>query len=370
MSWERETLDKVLTKYRATAPLARKLDSLPYIGGAAGWLEPLVEGRGWWTNGFWPALMWLSYSVSKDRFFLQEARRAQAVIVPEMHAYYGTSHDLGFMYLISCGADYKLTNDSDALRETLLAANLLAGRFNPAGFIRAWNGRGREGWMIVDCMMNLPLLYSASALTGDPRYAAIARVHADTTDLHAVREDGSCHHIVCFDPYTGRVLSTPAGQGCAEGSSWSRGQAWAMYGFVLSYLHTGDRHYLYTACRIADHFISRIRGDGLTSCDFRQPAEEDLVDNIAGACAACGLIELSHASNDSRYMDAALKLLHGIDRYSADYDPSTCGILTRCTAAYSNNGPDREGRIIYGDYFYLEALCKLNALDPMLWKLG
>jgi len=369
MSWERETLDKVVGKYRATAPLAAKLDSLPYLGGQTGWLEPVYEGKAWWTNGFWPAIMWLGYAVSKDDFFLKEARRVQAIIVPVMHAYYGTSHDLGFMYLISCGADYKLTGDQDALRETLLAANLLAGRFNPAGFIRAWNGAGREGWMIVDCMMNLPLLYSATELTGDPRYAAIARIHADTTDLRTVREDGSCHHIVCFDPFTGRLLSTPAGQGCAQDSSWSRGQAWALYGFTLSYRHTKDKRYLYTACRVADYFISQIREDGLTSCDFRQPADEDFVDNIAGACAASGLIELSQASGESKYMDAALKLLHGIDEHSADYDAGTCGILTRCTAAYSSVGPDREGRIIYGDYFYLEALCKLNGLDPMLWSL-
>ena len=370
MTWERDTLDRVISKYRATAPLAAKLDALPYLGGPAGWQEPIFEGRAWWTNGFWPAIMWLGYAVGKDAFFLREARRAQAVILPVMHDYYGTSHDLGFMYLLSCGADYKLTGDHDALRETLLAANLLAGRFNPAGFIRAWNGKGREGWMIVDSMMNLALLYSASKLTGDPRYAAIARAHADTTSLCAVREDGSCHHIVCFDPYTGRVLSTPAGQGCAQGSSWSRGQAWALYGFTLSYLHTMDRRYLYTANRIADYFISQIREDGLTSCDFRQGADEDLVDNIAGACAASGLIELSRAGGDSKYMQAALRLLHGIDAHSADYDTGSCGILTRCTAAYSSSGPDREGRIIYGDYFYLEALCKLNGLDPMLWSLG
>lgn len=372
MSWEMETFRKCLDKYRATAPLAAELDGIPYIGGQDRWRAAENNPKGWWTNGFWPAIMWLGYAVDRDEFYLKEARRTQDIIVKEMHGYYNTSHDLGFMYLLSCGADYKLTGNEDALRETLLAANLLQGRFNPAGtgFIRSWNGEGREGWVIVDCMMNLPLLFSASKLTKDPRYAALACVHADTTQREIVRENGSCNHIVCLDPYTGRKLSAPAGQGSAEGSSWSRGQAWALYGFTLAYMHSLQERYLYTARRIADYFISQISPDGLTLCDFDQPDGEVLVDNIAGVIAACALIELSRIMDHKLYMDSALTLLHGIDRLCANYDHQTCGILTRCTAAYSNFGPERESNLIYGDYFYMEALLKLIGQDPMLWVAG
>lgn len=375
MQWANETLDKVLKKYRNTAPLALKLDTVPYVGKGGKWLDAGRSGNGWWTNGFWSAIMWQGYAATRDEYFVGEARRVQEKILREMHGYYNTSHDLGFMYLISCGADYKLTGDKDALRETLLAANLLAGRFNPAGrFIRSWNQAGREGWVIVDCMMNLPLLYSATRLTGDPRYAAVARVHADTTNAEVVREDGSCNHIVCFDPYTGRKLSTPAGQGCAPGSSWSRGQAWALYGFVLSYLHTQDDKYLYTAGRIADYFLSQVSPDGLTRVDFRQPRDVDMVDNIAAAVACCGLIELSRAAGREEYMEGALRMLHAMDTLCADYDPGTCGVLQRCTAAYSASYSrpelERETNIIYGDYFYIEALAKLTQQDPMLWKVG
>lgn len=370
MSWEKSTLEKVLKKYRATAPRAAAMEGVPYIGNGREWEASQVRGNGWWTNGFWPAIMWLGYHIDGDLFYRDEARRVQKLLVEVMHGYYNNSHDLGFLYLLSCGADYKLTGDADALRETLMAANLLAGRFNPGGrFLRSWNGEGREGWVIVDCMMNLPLLYSATALTGDPRYGSVARVHADTTNLEVVRRDGSCNHIVCFDPYTGRALSTPAGQGCADGSSWSRGQAWALYGFVLSYLHTREQKYLYTAQRIADYFISQIREDGLTRCDFRQSADEDLVDNIAGACAACGLLELAKVGGGDAYRDAALRLLHGMDDHCANYDEDICGVLTRCTAAYSSVAPERETSIMYGDYFYLEALAKLNGCDPMLWMV-
>lgn len=375
MQWASDTLNKVIRKYRGTAPLASKLDTVPYVGRGREWLDAGRSGNGWWTNGFWPAIMWQGYALTKDPFFVEEARRVQKKIVEVMHGYYGTSHDLGFLYLISCGADYQLTGDEDALREMLMAANLLAGRFNPAGaFIRAWNQPGREGWVIVDSMMNLPLLYTATALTKDPRYAAVARVHADTTNREVVRENGSCNHIVCFDPYTGRKLATPAGQGCADGSSWSRGQAWALYGFVLSFLHTGDQKYLYTARRIADYFLSQVSDNGLTRCDFQQPDDVDLVDNIAAAVAACGLIELGRAAAEESYTKGAVRLLRAMDELSANYDENVCGVLTRCTAAYSASYSrpelERETNIIYGDYFYIEALAKLTGQDPMLWKIG
>lgn len=124
------------------------------------------------------------------------------------------------------------------------AATLLAGRYNPNGrFLRAWNG-DKTGWMIVDCLMNLSLLYWASDETGDPRYAEIAQNHADTALRVLLRPDGSCNHIAVLDPVTGELTGAPAGQGYAPGSSWSRGQSWAVYGFALSAKHTGEARYL------------------------------------------------------------------------------------------------------------------------------
>ena len=75
------------------------------------------------------------------------------------------------MYLLSCGADHKLTGDKQAALDTLHAASLLMGRFNPAGYIRAWNEKDRVGFAIIDCMMNLALLYRATgtrAIPGSP----------------------------------------------------------------------------------------------------------------------------------------------------------------------------------------------------------
>lgn len=369
-SWAEQTYDKLVKKFARTAPLAAEQGVIPYKGDKGRWIGSPFEGNGWWTGGFWPGLMLLLYAGTKEELFLHEARRAEALLAGELTSFYALSHDVGFMYLLSSGADDKLTDNPIARRDTLHAATILAGRFNPVGgFIRAWNG-DKAGWAIVDCLMNLPLLYWASRQTGDPRFAQIARIHADTSIREFVRPDGSCNHIVIFDPETGKALDKPGGQGYAPGSSWSRGQAWALYGFTLSHLATGEARYLETACRVADYFIDNIRADGLTDCDFRQPKEPERLDNIAGACAACGLIELSKAASKekaARYLAAAERMLHALDTLCADWGEESTGVLQKCTAAYHNDGAGRHVNILYGDYFFAEAVAKLCGRDPMFW---
>lgn len=155
-------------------------------------------------------------------------------------------------------AQFKLLGHEDSRRRAMTAASHLAGRFNPAGqFIRAWNQPERVGWAIIDCMMNLPLLYWASEETKDPRFRHIARLHADTTLREFLRLDGSTHHIVCFDPETGERQEALGGQGYDPNSAWSRGTAWAIYGMALSARYTGDQRYIDAAKRSAD-FSSQI----------------------------------------------------------------------------------------------------------------
>lgn len=176
--------------------------------------------------------------------------------------YYGLHQDVGFMWLPTSVANYKITGNEDSRKRALHAANLLAGRFNLAGgFIRAWNDSEKldtRDWAIVDCMMNLPLLYWASEETSNPQFKQIAIVHADTAMKASVKPDGSVHHIVEFNPFLGGVVKTYDGQGYEGGSSWARGQAWALYGFMMSYMHTQKVEYLHTAQRVAHYFIANI----------------------------------------------------------------------------------------------------------------
>ncbi len=362
-----EILEKIIAKARATAPLAAEGALIPYGGEGDHWRGAPFDGNSWWTGGFWPGLLWLLYSETGDAAFMAEARRVGNLLAEELRTFNLLNHDVGFMYLLSRGADYRLTGDKQARTDCLHAASLLMGRFNPTGFIRAWNEPDRVGYAIIDCMMNLSLLFWASAETGDPRFAKVAKIHADTTLEHFLRLDGSVAHIVEFDPETGAKVREHAGQGYALGSAWSRGQAWGLYGFTLAYANTGAPRYLDAARRVADFFIAHIRPDGLTDCDFAQPPAPERLDNIAGACGACGLLELHKITGDSRYREAAEALVDGLIDRCCDLAPNHCGLLTHCTASYHDDAAGFHTNIVYGDYFLVEALLRLLDRAPALW---
>ena len=362
-----EILERIVIKARATAPLAKTCETLPYGGAGSAWRPAPFDGNSWWTGGFWPGMLWLLHTLTGDAAFRAEALRAEELLTAEFRTFEKLNHDVGFMYLLSCGANYKLTGSARARTDCLHAASLLMGRFNPAGFIRAWNEPERVGYAIIDCMMNLSLLFWATAETGDPRFAAVAKRHADTTLQHFLRPDGSVAHIVEFDPVTGEKLREHAGQGYALGTAWSRGQAWGLYGFAMAHANTGDVRYLDAAKAVADFFVAHIRPDGLTDCDFMQPQTPERLDNIAGACGASGLMELHRLTGDERYRAAAERLLDGLIDRCCDLNPEACGLLTHCTASYHDDAAGVHTNIVYGDFFLVEALMKLAGRDPALW---
>lgn len=365
-----EVLDRILEKARTTVPRAARCETLPYGGDGDAWRPSPFDGNSWWTGGFWPGALWLLYSAAGDEAFKAEALRAEALLVAEFRRFTGLNHDVGFMYLLSCGANARLTGDAQARADCLHAASLLMGRFNPVGFIRAWNEPDRVGYAIIDCMMNLSLLFWASAVTGDPRFAGVAKLHADTTMKHFLRPDGSVAHIVEFDPNTGTKLREHAGQGYALGTAWSRGQAWGLYGFAMAYANTGETRYLDAAKAVAGFFIEHIRPDGLTDCDFLQPSQPMRLDNIAGACGASGLLELYRLTGEDGYRAAAERLLDGLIDHCCDFASETCGVLTHCTASYHDDAAGVHTNIVYGDFFLIEALLKHMDRDPGLWYAG
>ena len=345
---------------------------IPYTTGEDGSYDDRRADLCWWTNGFWGGLMWQLYTATGQEAFRRSAEWLEEQLDACIPDVYGLHHDVGFMWMPTAVADYRLTGNADARRRGLLAAQLLAGRFNPAGdFIRAWNDLPEEdtaGWAIIDCMMNLTLLYWASKETGDPRYRHIAMRHADTAQRAFVREDGSVNHIVEFDPETGKVLRSLGGQGFGEGSAWTRGQAWAIYGFTLSYLHTGKTAYLETAKKAASFFLSCLGEDGLVPVDFRQPGQPALEDSCAAAVAASGLIELSRAMDgltSQQYLDGALLLLHTLCEKRCSWGRECDAMVQNCTAAY--HSPDRHITMVYADYYLTEAIFKLTGEGFFLW---
>lgn len=320
------------------------------------------EGLSWWTNGFWGGMMWLMYEDTKEVRYLDIARGCEEKLDVTLDQFTGLHHDVGFMWLPTAVADYKLTGDERAKVRGLHAAALLAGRFNPAGnFINAWNGESRIGWSIIDSMMNLPLLYWATVTTKDPRFANIAKVHADTVQKVFIRDDGSSNHIVIFDPVTGKVKQKPRGQGYAEGSSWSRGQSWALYGFTASYVYTGDESYLQTAKKCADYFLSQLDETGVPDIDFRAPKTPVLKDASAGAIAASALVQLADLVDEAErgtYLNGAEKILRGLEK-NCDFTLEEQSILQNCSESYHMES-SHHMPIIYGDYYLMEALLRLK----------
>lgn len=367
MTWVKETWDKVENKLAKVAP---NVDTaFPYTS-KDGKYVPHSSGRAsWWTNGFWAGMMWLMYKQTGDEIYRKIAEDCEEKLDITMHEFNELHHDVGFMWLLSAVANYRLTGNEMSKTRGMHAATLLAGRYNAqAKFIRAWNG-DNIGLAIIDCMMNIPLLYWASNESGDPRFRYAAESHADTAMNCFVRPDGSCNHIVIFDPVTGEVLSTPGGQGYESGSSWSRGQSWAIYGFALSYIHTGKQEYLDTAKKVAHYFIANLDETGVPAVDFRSPAGDDMKDSTAGCVAACGLIEIAKAVPEhekAMYLRAAMRILKGIDAHCCDYSDSEQSIVQKGTEAYFN----KDGihiPIIYGDYYFMEALTKLMGNDTLFW---
>jgi unsaturated chondroitin disaccharide hydrolase len=330
----------------------------------------------WWTSGFWPGILWLVYRETGDEQLRKYAISCEEQLDSVLQEFDQLSHDIGFMWSLSAVAQYKLTNNAISKRRGLIAASHLAGRFNLKGsFIRAWpdsKAENRAGWAIIDCAMNLPILYWASETLNDPRFAFIAMAHADTVLREFIREDGSVRHIVCFDPATGGRIQVLHGQGYSVDSAWSRGNAWALHGLALSYRYTREQRYLDAAKRVAHFFIAGLPDDHVPYWDFRAPeGERDCVDTSAAACAASGLLEIANAVpvlESPVYQCAAERIVKSLyEHYGAWDRDEEEGLVTKGTVFYKSERYPNHVPIIYGDFFFVEALTKLRGQKEVIW---
>lgn len=366
-AWIDKTWEKLDKKLKVVSE--RSKNKIPYTTVNGVHNNMAEDDVTWWTNGFWAGLMWLMYADTKDAHYRDVAERAEELLDAAFGEYDKLHHDVGFMWFLSSGTNYRLTGSKKSRLRALYAADLLASRYNSEGrFIRSWNG-DQTGWVIIDSLMNIPLLYWSSEEHNDPRYRYIAENHADTLIRTHLRGDGSVNHIVDLDIATGEAIESFGGQGYETGSSWSRGQSWALYGFTLSYIHTQKQEYLDAAKCVANYFIAAVSDtDYIPRADFRAP-DETIIDTTAGACAACGLIELAKNVGQyerKMYLNAALKILKALEKDYCDFTMDEDSVLQMGTEAYCREH-GKHMPIIYGDYFFAEALYKLRGNELLFW---
>ncbi len=369
-------LDRAVEQARADLPLyAGKCRNHSSVGG----IYPACKNDQW-TCGFWPGELWLAWErTGEDRFrdaamelvgsFDRRIRKKIAV----------DHHDMGFLYTPSCVAAYKLTGDETARDAAILAADQLLTRWQPRGeFLQAWGPMGAPMCyrFIIDCLLNLPLLYFASETTRDGKYAEIARRHTATCFAHSFRADGSTYHTF-YMHRDGRPKRGETCQGHRADSAWARGQAWAIYGAALSYRYTRDPACLEKFRQALGFYLSRLPGDMVPYWDliFSDGSGEPR-DSSSAAITACGLLEaepylpplegtacrrlaqqmlgsLARRYAPSEIVPGSGLLLHGTYSKESPYNTCTEEGVDECTS--------------WGDYFYMEALTRLTTDWTPYW---
>jgi unsaturated chondroitin disaccharide hydrolase len=330
-----------------------------------------------WTTSFWTGQLWLAWEITGDEKYRLAAEKQVRSFGLRIAGRHDTqTHDLGFLYTLSCVAAWRLTANHEARGFSLLAAEALLERYHQkAHIIQAWGNLSdpeQAGRMIIDCNMNLPLLYWASEQTGESRFADAARAHVLQAARYLIREDASTYHTYYMDTVTGEPRYGNTQQGYADDSCWSRGQAWGIYGFLLSYIYTGDKEMIELSRRLANYFLNRLPEDDVCHWDLALLGTDALRDSSSAAIAVCGLLELvKHlpATDPDReiYEERALRMMSSLtENYLAKPDEPCNGLLKHSVYHLaSDKGVDE--CCSWGDYFYVEALVRITQSWKLYW---
>ena len=365
------------------------------------------DGRTWktsksdgWTSGFFPGSLWLMYEATGDEFWRQNGEKWLAGLEKEQNN--DTNHDIGFMMYCTYGAALRLTGNPACKPVLLQSARALAARYRPVvGCTRSWGNKNDDGnfLVIIDNMMNLELLYWASKNGGGAELAAMANSHARKTAANHIRADGSTYHVLVYNPITGVVQGDFNSQGYTKESCWSRGLAWAVYGFTLSFRETANQEFLTTARKCADYFIKNSPADGVPYWDFgvarassprdqsacrtcsepqkseiagKMPAPRAKRDASAAAICASGLIELSSLDPENRdkYLAAAERILTTLSKppYLTEGTENPA-VIQNVVASWRDSLDDKERSFIYGDYYFIEALVRYKKIADFGFRI-
>ncbi len=329
-----------------------------------------------WGNGFWSGILWHAYELTGDEKYKDTVIAQLPSWTRRITEKIGVNHhDMGFLFSLSCVAAYKLTGNEQAKEAAIMAADHLITRYQEKGqFIQAWGNVSdpKDYRLIVDCLLNIPLLYWASEVTGDPKYENIAWNHFNSTVEVCCRPDASTYHTYYFNPETGEPVKGVTHQGAYDDSAWARGQTWGIYGPLLTYVYKRSEKALRVFKATTNYFLNNLPSDYIAYWDlcFTDGSTEPR-DTSSDAIALCGMLEgIKHMDKDDPlreiYVNASKRIMNAlIDGYISASVPESNGLLLHQTYALPQGiGIDEHN--IWGDYFYMEALHRM--LDPD-WKL-
>jgi unsaturated chondroitin disaccharide hydrolase len=322
-----------------------------------------------WTSGFMPGLLWYMYEYTGNNYWLDEARRYTEPI--EREKTNAGTHDMGFKIYCSFGNGYRLTSDPHYRDVIVESSNTLITRYNPVvGAIRSWD-HNREKWdypVIIDNMMNLEMLFRATQITGDSVYYNIAVQHARTSMRTLFREDYSTYHVAGFNPETGELMQQHTHQGAFHGSAWARGQAWGLYGYIMSYRFTGYPEFLAQAENIASFILNhpRLPADMVPYWDFDAAnIPNEPRDVSAATIMASALYELSTAgtAKSAYYKQMADRMLASVYHNYRSPDGGNLGFVIEHSTGHLPHGYEIAVPIIYADYYFIEAALRKQRLE-------
>ena len=304
-----------------------------------------------WRSGFFPGSMWYLYELTGDSTLVPLAEKYTEAIAEAQNL--TSHHDIGFIINCSYGNGRRFVKSAEYDSVLVQAAKSLCTRFRPdAGVIQSWNTspgswQASRGWtcpVIIDNMMNLELLFEATKISGDSTFYNVAVAHANTTLKEHFRDNGSCYHVVDYNPANGEVFSRQTGQGYADESAWSRGQAWAIYGYTMCYRETGDQRYLDQAIKTFDFMRNHANAtaDKIPYWDMDAPdVPNEPRDASAAAVIASALYELSTypVENPGQYKDYADDIMISLssDEYTAKPGENGRFILKHSTGSIPHN---------------------------------
>ncbi|MDQ3441612.1 MAG: PA14 domain-containing protein [Planctomycetota bacterium] len=369
----RATLDEVMTlaaaKYKATLEdLSGNTDAYPELTdpGSGRWR---VKGADDWTSGFFPGVMWQLQRHTLDRSWRLNATAWTNGLASQVDA----GDDLAFRFMPSYLNLYRaMSRRSDRLMVVAAAQSKVeqfdptVGMFRSVHFDPSESGNPAANFpVLIDHTMDLELLYWAAKSSGNVQWIDLANSHLQKVIEHFIRPDGGTNQWGYFNGDTGAFVASQGRQGYADDTTWSRGQPWLLYSLANAYAETGRADFLAAAKKVADYWLAHVGVDMVPNWDFDAPASAGVFkDSSAAAVAASAFLKLGGAMastpDGTRYRAAAEATLSSLASVNYLNTGDGRGLLKHGARWVAKGNVDDS--LIYGDYYFLEAINRYNGL--------